>query len=80
MPFIRDGKLRSLVISAPSRAAELPDVPTTAEAGFVDADYSLWIGLFARGIVDRLHNETANTMQSADVRDKLAALGVVPSR
>ena len=85
LPFIRDGKLRSLVISAPSRAAELPDVATTAEAGFVDADYTLWIGLFApaktpRGIVDRLHNETANTMQWANVRDKLAALGVVGMR
>jgi len=83
LPFIRDGKLRSLVISAPNRAAELPDVPTTAEAGFVDADYALWIGLFTpaktpRGIVDRLHNEIANTMQSANVRGKLAALGVVP--
>jgi tripartite-type tricarboxylate transporter receptor subunit TctC len=83
LPFIRDGKLRSLVISAPNRAAELPDVPTTAEAGFVDADYTLWIGLFApaktpRGIVDRLHNEIANTMQLANVREKLAALGVAP--
>jgi tripartite-type tricarboxylate transporter receptor subunit TctC len=47
MPFIRDGKLRGLVISAPTRLVELPDVPTTAEAGFVDADYTLWIGLFA---------------------------------
>jgi tripartite-type tricarboxylate transporter receptor subunit TctC len=61
----------------------LPDVPTTSEAGFVDADYTLWIGLFApaktpRGVVDRLHNETVKTMQSANVRDKLAALGVVP--
>lgn len=83
LPFIRDGKLRGLVISASNRAAELPDVPTTAEAGFVDADYALWIGLFApaktpRGIVDRLHNEIANTMQSANVRGKLATLGVVP--
>jgi tripartite-type tricarboxylate transporter receptor subunit TctC len=61
----------------------LPDVPTTAEAGFVDADYTLWIGLFApaktsRGIVDRLHDEAAKAMQSMNVRDKLAALGVVP--
>jgi tripartite-type tricarboxylate transporter receptor subunit TctC len=83
LPFIRDGKLRGLVISAPTRSVELPDVPTTAEAGFVDADYTLWIGLFApaktsRGIVDRLHDEVAKAMQSMNVRDKLAALGVVP--
>jgi len=83
LPFIRDGKLRSLVVSAPNRAVELPDVPTTAEAGFVDADYPLWIGLFApaktsRAIVARLHDETAKAMQSTNVRDRLAALGVVP--
>jgi tripartite-type tricarboxylate transporter receptor subunit TctC len=83
LPFIRDGKLRSLVISAPNRAAELPDVPTTAEAGFADADYTLWIGLFApaktsRGIVDRLHDEAAKALQSMNVRDKLAVLGVIP--
>ena len=83
MPFIREGKLRGLVISASMRAAELPDVPTTAEAGFMDADYMLWIGLFApaktsRGIIDRLHDEAAKALQSINVRDKLANLGVVP--
>jgi tripartite-type tricarboxylate transporter receptor subunit TctC len=82
LPFIRDGKVRSLVISAPSRVAELPDVPTTAEAGFTDADYTLWIGMFApvrtpREIINRLHNETARALQLANVRDKLAVLGVV---
>jgi tripartite-type tricarboxylate transporter receptor subunit TctC len=83
LPFIREGKLRALVISAPHRAAELPEVPTTAEAGFADADYILWNGLFApaktpRSIVDRLHDEAAKAMQTASVRDKLAILGVVP--
>ena len=83
LPFIRDGKLRGLVTSAPDRAAGLPDVPTTAEAGFVDADYTLWIGLFApaktpRDIVARLHDEAAKAIQSTNVRDRLAGLGVVP--
>jgi tripartite-type tricarboxylate transporter receptor subunit TctC len=83
LPFIRDGRLRGLVISAPHRAVELPEVPTTAEAGFADADYLLWNGLFApaktpRSIVERLHDEAAKAMQTASVRDKLAILGVVP--
>jgi tripartite-type tricarboxylate transporter receptor subunit TctC len=81
--LIREGKLRGLVISAPSRVAEFPEIPTTREAGFVDADYTFWIGLFApsntpRSIVNRLHNETARALASANVRDKLAILGVVP--
>jgi tripartite-type tricarboxylate transporter receptor subunit TctC len=82
LPFIRDGKLLGLVVSARSRVPELPDVPTTTEAGFVDADYTLWIGLFApartpHSIINRLHDETARAMQLPIVRDKLAALGVV---
>jgi len=83
LPFIRDGKVRGLVVSAPSRVHELPDVPTTEEAGFANADYTFWIGLFApaktpRSIVHRLRDETARTLESANVRDKLALLGVVP--
>jgi tripartite-type tricarboxylate transporter receptor subunit TctC len=82
LPFIREGTLRGLVVSAPHRAAELPDVPTTAEAGFADADYTLWIGLLApaktpRDIVERLHDEAAKAMQSPNVREKFATLGVV---
>jgi hypothetical protein len=60
-----------------NRAAELRDVPTTAEAGFTDADYTLWIGLFTpaktpRSIVDRLHDETAKAMHAPSVREQLA--------
>src|SRR4029077_14090544 len=83
LPFIRDSKLRGLVLSAPNRAAGLPDVPTTAEAGFADADYTWWIGMFApaktsRNIVERLHDETAKALRSPNVRDRLATLAVVP--
>jgi tripartite-type tricarboxylate transporter receptor subunit TctC len=82
LPFIREGRLRALVISASHRAAELPDVPTTAEAGFAEADYTLWTGVFApakttRSIIERLHDEAAKALQTASVRDKLALLGVV---
>ena len=83
LPFIRDGKLLGLVVSGGRRAAELPDVPTTSEAGLADADYTFWLGLFApaktpRDIVNRLHNETIKALQTTNVREKLAILSVAP--
>jgi tripartite-type tricarboxylate transporter receptor subunit TctC len=83
LPHIRDGKLAALVVNSARRAAALPDVPTTLEAGFTDAEYPIWFGLFLpvktpRDVVDKLHRETAKALQTPKVRDKLAALGVDP--
>jgi tripartite-type tricarboxylate transporter receptor subunit TctC len=83
LPYIRDGKLSARVLNGEQRAAELPDVPTTAEAGLHDANYVFWIGLFApsktpRAIIERLYQETAKVMEAPLLRAKLEALGVVP--
>lgn len=84
LPFIRDGKLLALAVSSRTRAAALPDVPTTLEAGFKDSDYTFWIGVFApaktpRDIVDKLNAEMTKAVQAPDVKEKLATLGVVPA-
>jgi tripartite-type tricarboxylate transporter receptor subunit TctC len=83
LPNIRDGRLAALAVNGESRAAGLPDVPTTAEAGIRDAEYPIWFGLFLpratpRAIVDALHDETAKALETPRVRDRLAALGVDP--
>jgi tripartite-type tricarboxylate transporter receptor subunit TctC len=83
LPFIRDRKLLGLVVSGARRAPELPEVPTTSEAGFANADYTLWLGLFApaktpRDLVNRLHDDTVKAIQTASVQEKLAILGVTP--
>ena len=69
MPFILDGKVIPLVVSSPTRAASLPNVPTTLEAGFPNSDYTVWIGLFApaktpRPIIDRMHTEMRKALDS----------------
>ena len=83
LPHIRDGKLTPLVVNGARRAAALPDVPTTLEAGFADAEYPIWFGLFLpaktpRDVVDKLHRETAKALQTPKVRDRLSAMGVDP--
>ena len=47
LPFIREGKLLALVVNSTKRAAALPDVPTTLEAGYRDAEFPIWIGMLA---------------------------------
>ena len=83
LPHVRDGKLSALAVNGTTRSAALPDVPTTAEAGFANAEYPFWIGMFVPAktppeIIDRLHRETLRALQEPKVRDKLASLGVDP--
>jgi tripartite-type tricarboxylate transporter receptor subunit TctC len=44
---IKAGQLKALGIVAPKRLADMPDVPTMAEAGFPDVGTDVWIGMFA---------------------------------
>ncbi len=46
LPHVREGKLVALVVNGTSRTAALPNVPTTREAGFKEAEYPIWYGLF----------------------------------
>jgi tripartite-type tricarboxylate transporter receptor subunit TctC len=83
LPLIRDGKLLALAVSSPERAATLPDVPTTQEAGYPNSAYQFWIGVFApaktpRDVVNKLNTEIQKALQVPGVREKLATLGVQP--
>src|SRR3954468_4577233 len=84
LPLVKDGALTALVVNGAQRSAALPDVPTTAEAGFNDAEYPFWIGAFLpaktpRAIVDRLHDEAVKALATPAVKSKLATLGVDPT-
>jgi tripartite-type tricarboxylate transporter receptor subunit TctC len=61
-PLIEAGRLRALAIMGSKRAPILPDVPTTAEAGYADLLYHAWVGFFAPAgtapeIVNKLKDE-----------------------
>ena len=82
-PFIKEGRLIALAVGSRKRSAALPDVPTTAEAGLPDADYTYWNGLLApsktpREIVDRLTREINKILAQQNVKDRLTQLGVEP--
>jgi tripartite-type tricarboxylate transporter receptor subunit TctC len=83
MNFIKAGRIRALAVMTPRRAAELPDVPTLAEAGVPGVEMNTWYGLFAtagmpREVLARLHAETMKIIAMPDVRRKLVDMGGEP--
>lgn len=83
LPQVQSGKLDALVVSGNARAAALPDVPTTQEAGFADAEYPIWFGLFAPAktpapVLDTLHDQVLSAVKATKTHDALSALGVDP--
>jgi tripartite-type tricarboxylate transporter receptor subunit TctC len=79
IPLLKDGKLRALAVTSPSRLAELPDVPTMAEAGITGAEAVFWTGLFVakatpKEIVSRLEGEVRTAMLDTEIRQRLRAL------
>ena len=83
LPQVREGKLTALVVNGTSRTPALPDVPTTQETGFRDAEYPIWYGLFVpektpREIINKLQSETVKALQAPKVRERIAALFVDP--
>jgi tripartite-type tricarboxylate transporter receptor subunit TctC len=47
VPQVKGGKVKALAVTGADRLAELPDVPSMAEAGYPDVDVHLWSGIFA---------------------------------
>ena len=83
LPFIRAGKLVALVTNGAARSPELPDVPTTLEAGYKGAEFPIWIGMLApaqtpRSIIDRLNSEAIKAIQVPATQERLAKAGIAP--
>ena len=74
---VRAGQIRALAVTAEQRLAEMPDVPTMAEAGFPGIGSLNWNGLFApvrapRAIVAKLHANTVAAMKELDADGTLS--------
>jgi tripartite-type tricarboxylate transporter receptor subunit TctC len=83
LPLIRDGRVVPLAIGGLKRIPELPNIPTTVEAGYPNSDYTFWFGLLFPAktppdIVKRLSAEVHKALQVPAVRERLAKLGAEP--
>jgi len=83
VPMVKGGQVRALAVTGSVRSAELPDVPTMAEAGLPDVNTGLWSGIFAPAgtpapIVKKLEDTLRRAIADPDVNAKLKAMAVNP--
>lgn len=79
-PHVKAGKIRALAVVGDKRSAQLPNVPTMAEAGYPDVDIVSWIALVAphglpADVHARLEKALAAVMASPDTQERLRSAG-----
>ena len=82
LPQVKAGKIRGLAVTSSKRSSMIPELPTVSEAGNLKG-YELiaWFGAFApattsRDAIARLNEVINKAAESADVKSRLATLGV----
>lgn len=79
-PHVRSGSLRPLATWGRNRLASFEDVPTLIEKGFAEAEFYIWVGLFAPAatpapIIERIREAARTVAQDPDFRRVMAASG-----
>jgi len=82
-PQLKGGKVRALAVTAPTRSALVPDLPTLNEFGLVGYEASSWYGLLAPAgtpgtIVKRVNLELVRILNLPEIRQRFATLGSAP--
>jgi tripartite-type tricarboxylate transporter receptor subunit TctC len=83
IPHIQEGKLNGIAVTAPKRLDQLKDVPTTAELGFPEINYTLWHGLYVpkgtpRETVEALNLALRKAVSDPRVLAQFSQLGTLP--
>ncbi len=81
LPHIKSGRLRALALASSKRSPALPDVPTLAEYNINGAEADNWLAIVGPAgipadVAARLNSEFAATLNSPDVKERLAGIGL----
>jgi tripartite-type tricarboxylate transporter receptor subunit TctC len=81
LPHIKDGTVKPLAVFTEKRVPDLPDVPTIAEAGYPDAAYVPWYGIYVPAatpddIVKKIHGSINKALANPDVQRQLAVADI----
>ena len=84
LPPVKGGKLKALAITGNKRSPLAPDVPTFAEAGFPEVDFSTWYGFWGPAnlpadVVDKLENAIKTITANPEVKTWFASQGLEAS-
>jgi tripartite-type tricarboxylate transporter receptor subunit TctC len=83
LQFIRDGKLKALAVSNPTRLPELPNVPTMPELGYGAINSGAWVALLAPlntppAILARLNQAANAALAAPQMKEALTRLSAQP--
>ncbi len=81
LPALATGNVRALAVTAPTRLASLPNVPTMAEVGLSGVEFKVWTALFApsgtpANVVKLLETEVNKVLKQADVIQAMNSMSV----
>ena len=82
LPFIKDGKLIAIVVAAPQRLAQLPNVPTFKEVGLEPVNRMAYYGLVApkgtpKAVIDRIGAAAKKALEDPTVRKRIEDTGSI---
>lgn len=83
LPMIRAGKLQPYAVASKNRSPMLPQVPTFAELGYPDIDFSNWVGVIASAqvpadVAQKIQGAVYKAAANPKVRERLETLGYEP--
>jgi tripartite-type tricarboxylate transporter receptor subunit TctC len=81
-PLVKDGKLKAIAVTTPTRWPGLPDVPTMRESGYADFPGNPWAGIMAppktpEPIVAKLNATINDILRSDEAKARLDKLNVL---
>jgi tripartite-type tricarboxylate transporter receptor subunit TctC len=82
-PYIRQGSLTALAVTAGARWHSLPEVPTMAEVGMPQLEATIWTGICAaagtsQAAVDKLSGTMAAILSEKGVQERIRTAGASP--
>ncbi len=82
-PFLADGRVRLIAYCGSERHPRFKDIPTVAEEGVANYNYSSWIGLFLHKdappeILKTLRKEVYALVSDRDFQDQMTKVGMDP--
>jgi tripartite-type tricarboxylate transporter receptor subunit TctC len=80
LPHVRNGKIKAYAVTANTRLATAPEIPTVDEAGVPGFYASVWTGMWApkgtpSDVIGKLNAAVANALADPRVRQRFADLG-----